>query len=116
MVYQKVTSIDAEGGNYVIVAPTKDNTWIPFGQFKDPDKTYGYMEGEPVEIADGFITSDVSNHIMTLTPTEKVSLCNVRMASSSIRVVRLTVSTSVLPYPRVGIGALLTTMTVRHLM
>lgn len=29
------------------------------------------MEGEPVEIADGFITSDVSNHIMTLTPTEK---------------------------------------------
>lgn len=71
MVYQKVTSIDAEGGNYVIVAPTKDNTWIPFGQFKDPDKTYGYMEGEPVEIADGFITSDVSNHIMTLTPTEK---------------------------------------------
>ena len=39
MVYQKVTSIDAEGGNYVIVAPTKDNTWIPFGQFKDPDKT-----------------------------------------------------------------------------
>lgn len=71
MVYQKVTSIDAEGGNYVIVAPTKDNTWIPFGQFKDPDKTYGNMEGEPVEIADGFITSDVSNHIMTLTPTEK---------------------------------------------
>ena len=37
MVYQKVTSIDAEGGNYVIVAPTKDNTWI-FRSVKDPDK------------------------------------------------------------------------------
>lgn len=73
MVYKEVTSVDTEGGNYVFLAPDKDDKLIPFGKLKEADETkgYGYMVGEPLEVADGFITADPSGYVITLTPAEK---------------------------------------------
>lgn len=68
-VYQKVSGMAAEGGNYVFVAPDKEGKLIPFGRLQDETKSYGYMAGTAVTVTDGLISSDVSNYVLTVTPT-----------------------------------------------
>lgn len=68
-VYQKVSGMAAEGGNYVFVAPDKEGKLIPLGRLQDETKTYGYMAGTAVTVADGLISSDVSNYVLTVAPT-----------------------------------------------
>ncbi|EJW94867.1 hypothetical protein, secreted, partial [gut metagenome] len=80
MVYKEVTSVDAEGGNYVFLAPQKDGKLIPFGRLKDESKSYGYMTGEPVTVTDGIITEDVKEHVIKLTPADKVGYKMQRIA------------------------------------
>ena len=50
-VYQKVTSFDAEGGNYVIAALADDGKYYPFGKLDD-GKTYGYVMPSPITVGD----------------------------------------------------------------
>ena len=38
-VYQKVSGMAAEGGNYVFVAPDKEGKLIPLGRLQDETKT-----------------------------------------------------------------------------
>lgn len=71
MAYQKVSTIDTEGGNYVIVAPDKSGNMIPFGRLTDESKSYGYMGGNPLEIANDLIVSDPTDYIITVAATEK---------------------------------------------
>ena len=71
MAYQKVTSIDAEGGRYVIVAPDKSGNMIPFGRLTDESKSFGYMGGDPLDVSDGFIVSDPTDYIINVAATEK---------------------------------------------
>lgn len=42
MVYQKVTSFDGEGGNYVIAAKADDGNYYPFGKLDKESYNYGY--------------------------------------------------------------------------
>lgn len=71
MVYQKVTSIDAEGGNYVIVAPTKDNTWIhSYGSY--PNATLGIYMNESFNGNEGGFTTQNVKLTGTLTNVWKV--------------------------------------------
>lgn len=70
-VYKLVNAIDEAGGNYVIVAPDKNGNLIPLGKLTDEAKNYGYMTGEAVTIADELITSDVTDYVLTVTPTDK---------------------------------------------
>lgn len=71
MAYQKVSTIDTEGGNYVIVAPDKSGNMIPFGRLTDESKNYGYMGGNPLEISNDFIVSDPTDYVITVAATEK---------------------------------------------
>ncbi len=66
MAYQMVTSIDAEGGRYVIVAPDKSGNMIPFGRLTDESKSFGYMGGAPLDVADGFIVSDPTDYVINV--------------------------------------------------
>ena len=50
-VYQKVTSFDAEGGNYVIAALAADGNYYPFGKLDD-GKTFGYVTPSPITVGD----------------------------------------------------------------
>lgn len=70
-VYQLVKEVDEAGGNYVILSPDKDANLIPFGKLQDETKDFGYMAGEAVAVADGLITSDVTDYVLTITPTDK---------------------------------------------
>ncbi|MFR7516960.1 MAG: hypothetical protein ACLUVY_07090 [Bacteroides uniformis] len=69
MVYQQVSEITEEGGNYVIVAPDKEGNLIPFGKLQDESKNYGYMAGEAVTVTNGFITSDVTDYVIAVAPS-----------------------------------------------
>lgn len=73
MVYKEVATVDAEGGNYVFLAADKDGKLIPFGKLKEADETkgFGYMVGDPVAVAEGIITDDVTAHAIRLTPADK---------------------------------------------
>lgn len=50
-VYQKITSFDAEGGNYVIAALAADGNYYPFGKLDD-GKTFGYVTPSPITVGD----------------------------------------------------------------
>lgn len=69
MVYQQVSEITEEGGNYVIVAPDKEGNLIPFGKLQDESKNYGHMAGEAVTVTNGFITSDVTDYVIAVAPS-----------------------------------------------
>lgn len=70
-VYQQVSSVDAEGGNYVIVAPGKDGELYPFGMLNE-GKNYGYMYPTiTLPVTDGIIDSEGSSWVINVQPTSK---------------------------------------------
>lgn len=70
VVYRQVTSVDAEGGVYVLVAQGSDGNYYPFGKLDDESKTYGYMYPAPITVTDGTIaSSEGDDQAMTLIST-----------------------------------------------
>lgn len=71
-VYQKVTSFDAEGGNYVIAALADDGKYYPFGKLDD-GKTYGYVMPSPITVGENNIiaTDDGESQVVTIEKSEK---------------------------------------------
>lgn len=55
-VYQKVTSFDAEGGNYVIAALADDGKYYPFGKL-NAGKTEGYMYPTAIAVGENDVIS-----------------------------------------------------------
>ena len=59
MVYQKVTSFDGEGGNYVIAAKADDGNYYPFGKLDKESKESAYMYPDPMVVSEnGVISQD----------------------------------------------------------
>ena len=71
-VYQKVTSFDAEGGNYVIAALADDGKYYPFGKLDD-GKTYGYVMPSPITVGDNNViaTDEGESQVVTIEKSEK---------------------------------------------
>lgn len=70
-VYQKVTSFDAEGGNYVIAALADDGKYYPFGKLDD-GKTYGYVMPSPITVGDNNViaTDEGESQVVTIEKSE----------------------------------------------
>ena len=66
-VYQKVTALDAEGGNYVIAALADDGKYYPFGKIKDGAK-YGYMYPAAIAVDENNIiaSADGEDQVVTI--------------------------------------------------
>ena len=71
-VYQKVTSFDAEGGNYVIAALADDGKYYPFGKLDD-GKIYGYVMPSPITVGDNNViaTDEGESQVVTIEKSEK---------------------------------------------
>ena len=71
-VYQKVTSFDAEGGNYVIAALADDGKYYPFGKLDD-GKTYGYVMPSPITVGDNNViaTDEGESQVVTIEKSER---------------------------------------------
>ena len=71
-VYQKVTSFDAEGGNYVIAALADDGKYYPFGKLDD-GKTYGYVMPSPITVGDNNViaTDEGESQVVAIEKSEK---------------------------------------------
>lgn len=73
-VYQKVTSFDAEGGNYVIAALAADGNYYSFGKLK-PSKNNaneGYMSSNPIAVGENNVisTDDGESLVVTIEKSE----------------------------------------------
>lgn len=71
-VYQKVTSFDAEGGNYVIAALADDGKYYPFGKLDD-GKTYGYVMPSPITVGDNNVIAadEGESQVVAIEKSEK---------------------------------------------
>lgn len=73
-VYQKVTSFDAEGGNYVIAALASDGNYYSFDKLK-PSKNNaneGYMSSNPIAVGENNVisTDDGESLVVTIEKSE----------------------------------------------
>ena len=70
-VYQKVTSFDAEGGNYVIAALADDGKYYPFGKL-NAGKTEGYMYSTAIAVGENNVisTDDGESLVVTIEKSE----------------------------------------------
>lgn len=72
-VYQKVTSFDAEGGNYVIAALASDGNYYSFDKLK-PSKNAneGYMSSNPIAVGENNVisTDDGESLVVTIEKSE----------------------------------------------
>lgn len=72
MVYQKVTSFDGEGGNYVIAAKADDGNYYPFGKLSDESKESAYMYPDPMVVSENGVISqdDGAEQVIAIEVTE----------------------------------------------
>lgn len=72
MVYQKVTSFDGEGGNYVIAAKADDGNYYPFGKLDKESYNYGYMNPSPITVGENGViaNADGAEQVVTLGKTD----------------------------------------------
>ncbi len=70
-VYQKVTSFDAEGGNYVIAALADDGKYYPFGKL-NAGKTEGYMYPTAIAVGENDVisTDDGESQVVAIEKSE----------------------------------------------
>lgn len=70
-VYQKVTSFDAEGGNYVIAALADDGKYYPFGKL-NAGKTEGYMYSTAIAVGENDVisTDDGESQVVAIEKSE----------------------------------------------
>ena len=72
MVYQKVTSFDGEGGNYVIAAKADDGNYYPFGKLSNEGKESAYMYPDPITVSESGVISqdDGAEQVIAIEVTE----------------------------------------------
>lgn len=72
MVYQKVTSFDGEGGNYVIAAKADDGNYYPFGKLDNEGKESAYMYPDPITVSESGVISqdDGAEQVIAIEATE----------------------------------------------
>lgn len=72
MVYQKVTSFDGEGGNYVIAAKADDGNYYPFGKLSNESKESAYMYPDPIAVSENGVISqdDGAEQVIAIEVTE----------------------------------------------
>lgn len=72
MVYQKVTSFDGEGGNYVIAAKADDGNYYPFGKLSNESKESAYMYPDPITVSENGVISqdDGAEQVIAIEATE----------------------------------------------
>lgn len=72
MVYQKVTSFDGEGGNYVIAAKADDGNYYPFGKLSNEGKESAYMYPDPITVSESGVISqdDGAEQVIAIEATE----------------------------------------------
>ena len=72
MVYQKVTSFDGEGGNYVIAAKADDGNYYPFGKLDKESKESAYMYPDPMVVSENGVISqdDGAEQVIAIEVTE----------------------------------------------
>lgn len=72
MVYQKVTSFDGEGGNYVIAAKADNGNYYPFGKLSDESKESAYMYPDPMVVSENGVISqdDGAEQVIAIEVTE----------------------------------------------
>lgn len=72
MVYQKVTSFDGEGGNYVIAAKADDGNYYPFGKLSNEIKESAYMYPDPIAVSENGVISqdDGAEQVIAIEVTE----------------------------------------------
>lgn len=72
MVYQKVTSFDGEGGNYVIAAKADDGNYYPFGKLSNESKEPAYMYPDPIAVSENGVISqdDGAEQVIAIEVTE----------------------------------------------
>ncbi len=72
MVYQKVTSFDGEGGNYVIASKADDGNYYPFGKLSNEGKESAYMYPDPITVSESGVISqdDGAEQVIAIEATE----------------------------------------------